>query len=86
MILPAAAVIHLAAISMIQSGISTPEATYSVNADGAIHMARTAKKAGVRRFSSPHHARSGTAMAFDDRDGEFIRWRHEAGGVRRESL
>jgi nucleoside-diphosphate-sugar epimerase len=44
------AVIHLAAISNDPIGHLNPEATYSVNADGAIHMARTAKEAGVPRF------------------------------------
>jgi nucleoside-diphosphate-sugar epimerase len=44
------AVIHLAAISNDPLGHLNPQATYSVNADGAIHMAQTAKKAGVRRF------------------------------------
>ncbi len=44
------AVVHLAAISNDPVGHLNPEATYSVNADGAAHMARVAKKAGVRRF------------------------------------
>lgn len=44
------AVIHLAAISNDPIGHLNPEATYSVNAAGAIHMARTAKAAGVPRF------------------------------------
>lgn len=44
------AVVHLAAISNDPVGYLNPEATYSVNADGAAHMARTAKEAGVRRF------------------------------------
>jgi nucleoside-diphosphate-sugar epimerase len=44
------AVVHLAAISNDPVGHLNPEATYSVNADGAGHMARTAKQAGVPRF------------------------------------
>lgn len=44
------AVIHLAAISNDPLGHLNPEATYSVNAHGAIHMARAAKAAGVPRF------------------------------------
>src|SRR3954451_18585601 len=44
------AVIHLAAISNDPVGHLNPEATYSVNAEGAVHMARAAKAAGVERF------------------------------------
>lgn len=44
------AVIHLAAISNDPVGHLNPAATYSVNADGAVHMARMAKEAGVPRF------------------------------------
>lgn len=44
------AVIHLAAISNDPIGHLSPEATYSVNADGAAHVATAAKAAGVRRF------------------------------------
>lgn len=44
------AVIHLAAISNDPIGHLNPEATFSVNSDGAFHMARTAKAAGVDRF------------------------------------
>ncbi len=44
------AVVHLAAISNDPIGHLNPEATYSVNAHGAAHMARTAKAAGVPRF------------------------------------
>jgi nucleoside-diphosphate-sugar epimerase len=44
------AVIHLAAISNDPVGHLNPEATYSVNAEGAVHMARVAKEAGVPRF------------------------------------
>jgi nucleoside-diphosphate-sugar epimerase len=44
------AVVHLAAISNDPVGHLNPEATYSVNADGAAHVARMAKAAGVGRF------------------------------------
>jgi nucleoside-diphosphate-sugar epimerase len=44
------AVIHLAAISNDPIGHLNPEATYAVNARGAVHMARMAKAAGVPRF------------------------------------
>lgn len=44
------AVVHLAAISNDPVGHLNPDATYSVNAEGAAHVARTAKVAGVPRF------------------------------------
>ena len=44
------AVVHLAAISNDPIGQLNPDATYSVNADGAVHLARVAKQAGVPRF------------------------------------
>ena len=44
------AVVHLAAISNDPIGHLNPEATYAVNAHGAVHMARAAKEAGVERF------------------------------------
>ena len=44
------AVVHLAAISNDPVGHLNPEATYSVNAHGAAHMAQVAKEAGVPRF------------------------------------
>jgi len=44
------AVVHLAAISNDPLGHLNPEATYDVNARGAVHVARTAKEAGVPRF------------------------------------
>jgi len=44
------AVVHLAAISNDPIGHLNPEATYAVNARGAVHMARAAKEAGVERF------------------------------------
>ena len=44
------AVIHLAAISNDPIGHLNPKATYGVNAHGAVHLAKTAKAAGVSRF------------------------------------
>ena len=44
------AVVHLAAISNDPVGHLNPEATYSVNAYGAAHLAEVAKTAGVHRF------------------------------------
>lgn len=44
------AVVHLAAISNDPVGHLSPDATYSVNANGAVHVARLAKRAGVQRF------------------------------------
>jgi nucleoside-diphosphate-sugar epimerase len=44
------AVIHLAAISNDPVGHLNPRATYSVNAEGAVHLASVAKAAGVTRF------------------------------------
>src|SRR6478735_10805494 len=44
------AVVHLAAISNDPIGQLNPNATYAVNARGAVHMARAAKEAGVERF------------------------------------
>jgi nucleoside-diphosphate-sugar epimerase len=44
------AVVHLAAISNDPVGHLMPDATFSVNTDGAVHMARVARSAGVPRF------------------------------------
>jgi nucleoside-diphosphate-sugar epimerase len=44
------AVVHLAAISNDPVGHLNPEATFSVNAAGAVHVAACAKAAGVGRF------------------------------------
>ena len=52
------AVIHLAAISNDPIGHLNPDATYGVNAYGAVHMAKMAKVAGVPRFSSRRRAPS----------------------------
>ncbi len=44
------AVVCLAALSNDPLGHLNPAATYSVNLDGTLHLARTAKAAGVERF------------------------------------
>jgi nucleoside-diphosphate-sugar epimerase len=44
------AVVHLAAISNDPVGHLNPDATYAVNAHGAVHVAEVAKLAGVPRF------------------------------------
>jgi nucleoside-diphosphate-sugar epimerase len=44
------AVVNLAAISNDPVGDLNPRATYSVNAEGTIHLGRTAKAAGVSRY------------------------------------
>ena len=44
------AIVNLAAISNDPVGHLNPEATYSVNAHGAAHLARMAKEAGVTRY------------------------------------
>jgi nucleoside-diphosphate-sugar epimerase len=44
------AVLCLAALSNDPLGDLNPAATYSVNLDGTLHLARTAKQAGVERF------------------------------------
>ena len=43
-------IMHLAAISNDPMGELSPEITCSVNKNGSIHLAKSAKKAGVRRF------------------------------------
>lgn len=44
------AVVNLAAVSNDPVGHLNPQATYSVNAHGAIHLAKSAKAAGVPRY------------------------------------
>ncbi len=44
------AVLCLAALSNDPLGDLNPAATYSVNLDGTLHLARTAKQAGIERF------------------------------------
>ncbi len=67
------AVVHLAAISNDPIGHLHPEATYDVNARGAVHMARAAKEAGVPRFlfssSCSLYGAGGDAPVAED--GEF---------------
>jgi len=67
------AVVHLAAISNDPVGHLNPEATYDVNARGAVHMARIAKEAGVPRFlfssSCSLYGAGGDAPVAED--GEF---------------
>ena len=66
------AVVHLAAISNDPVGHLNPEATYSVNAHGAVHMARVAKEAGVPRFlfssSCSLYGAAGDAAVTEDSD------------------
>jgi len=67
------AVVHLAAISNDPIGHLNPDATYDVNARGAVHMARVAKEAGVPRFlfssSCSLYGAGGDAPVAED--GEF---------------
>jgi nucleoside-diphosphate-sugar epimerase len=67
------AVVHLAAISNDPIGHLNPDATYGVNAHGAVHVARTAKEAGVERFlfssSCSLYGAGGDAPVAED--GEF---------------
>ena len=57
------AIIHLAAISNDPIGHLNPEATYGVNAHGAVHMAKMAKGLGFLAFSSRRPARSMARLA-----------------------
>jgi nucleoside-diphosphate-sugar epimerase len=64
------AVVCLAALSNDPVGDLNPAATYSVNLDGTLHLARTAKDAGVPRFlfsssCSLYGAAGSTAVAED---------------------
>lgn len=43
-------VVHLAALSNDPLGDLNPELTYDINHRGSVHLARTAREAGVRRF------------------------------------
>ena len=64
------AVVHLAAVSNDPIGHLNPNATYSVNAEGAIHVAAMAKEAGVPRFlfssSCSLYGASGDAPVAED--------------------
>ena len=44
------AVIHLAALSNDPLGDINPDCTYDINHRGSVHLAKTAKRAGVSRF------------------------------------
>ena len=44
------AVIHLAALSNDPLGNLNPDCTYDINHRGSVHLAKTAKRAGVPRF------------------------------------
>jgi nucleoside-diphosphate-sugar epimerase len=57
------AIIHLAAISNDPIGHLSPEATYSVNARGAVHMAQMPRRLGSLVFSSRRRARSMAQLA-----------------------
>ena len=64
------AVVNLAAISNDPVGHLNPEATFSVNADGAVHLGRAAKAAGVERYvfasSCSLYGRAGDAPVDED--------------------
>lgn len=67
------AVIHLAALSNDPLSDLNPEATYAINHRGSVHVARQAKRAGVRRFlfasSCSNYGRAGEAIL--DETGEL---------------
>lgn len=64
------AVVNLAAISNDPVGHLNPEATYSVNAEGAVHLGRAARAAGVERYvfasSCSLYGRAGDAPVDED--------------------
>jgi nucleoside-diphosphate-sugar epimerase len=64
------AVVNLAAISNDPVGHLNPEATYSVNARGAVHLGRAAKAAGIERYvfasSCSLYGRAGDAPVTED--------------------
>ena len=66
------AVLCLAALSNDPLGDLSPEATYSVNLEGTLHLARTAKQAGVERFlfasSCSLYGAAGSAAVTEDAD------------------
>ena len=66
------AVVCLAALSNDPLGDLNPAATYSVNLDGTLHLARTAKQAGVPRFlfssSCSLYGAAGSAAVAEDAD------------------
>jgi nucleoside-diphosphate-sugar epimerase len=66
------AVLCLAALSNDPLGDLNPAATYSVNLDGTLHLARAAKQAGVERFlfasSCSLYGAAGSAAVAEDAD------------------
>ena len=66
------AVICLAALSNDPLGDLNPQATYSVNLQGTLHLARSAKEAGVERFlfasSCSLYGAAGSAAVAEDAD------------------
>ncbi|HEU4540639.1 MAG TPA: SDR family oxidoreductase [Jiangellaceae bacterium] len=66
------AVINLAAISNDPVGHLNPDATYSVNAHGAVHLGRAAKQASARRYlfssSCSLYGAAGSAPVAEDAD------------------
>jgi nucleoside-diphosphate-sugar epimerase len=66
------AVMCLAALSNDPLGDLNPGATYSVNLDGTLHLARTAKQAGVERFlfasSCSLYGAAGSAAVTEEAD------------------
>jgi nucleoside-diphosphate-sugar epimerase len=67
------AVVNLAAISNDPVGHLNPDATYSINAHGAAHLAEVARKAGVKRyvFSSSCSLYGAAGDEAVTEDGEF---------------
>jgi nucleoside-diphosphate-sugar epimerase len=65
-------VLCLAALSNDPLGDLNPAATYSVNLDGTLHLARTAKQAGVERFlfssSCSLYGAAGSSAVTEDAD------------------
>ena len=66
------AVLCLAALSNDPLGDLRPEATYSVNLEGTLHLAKAAKRAGVERFlfasSCSLYGAAGSAAVTEDAD------------------
>ena len=66
------AVLCLAALSNDPLGHLNPAATYSVNLEGTLHLARAAKQAGVERFlfasSCSLYGAAGSAAVAEDAD------------------
>jgi nucleoside-diphosphate-sugar epimerase len=66
------AVVCLAALSNDPLGALNPDATYSVNLDGTVHLARAAKQAGIDRFlfasSCSLYGAAGSGAVAEDAD------------------